>query len=232
MTEATITSDPTDANRCRDCGAESRDLHICSACGRVLPLTEGSDYFSFFGLPKKLRLDEAALEKTFYALSRKLHPDYFMTAGDEQRQASIERSSMLNDAYRTLKDAVSRAQYLLALEGLKEAEKKAPPDLLEEVFELNLQVEELKMAKKMADAEEVAQARAALNQTLVGLQQRLDVLDQRLLAQFDEWDAAVSKAVGNEARQAILHRLSELLAHRSYLRNLVRDIAAEAASDR
>src|SRR2546423_10630808 len=165
---------------CPHCGAPSEELHFCSACGRILPLAAGSDYFSFFGLPRKLRLDELALEKTFYALSRQLHPDYFMHASDTERQSSVERASHLNDAYRTLRDRTARAQYLLALAGYKEAEKKAPPDLLEEVFELNMQIEELKAAKKMGDADEVEQARAALDEALDELKDKLNEIDARL----------------------------------------------------
>ncbi|HXG65513.1 MAG TPA: Fe-S protein assembly co-chaperone HscB [Blastocatellia bacterium] len=212
---------------CPYCGAESADEHYCSACGRILPVAVGSDYFSFLGLPRKLRLDEAELEKTFYALSRKLHPDYFMTASDAERQASIQRSSMLNDAYRTLRNPVSRATYLLTLEGYKEAEKKAPPDLLEEVFELNMQIEELKAAKKMGDEDEVNEARAALEEALAHLNGRLAELDNRLFALFEKWDAALDGGAGEGDKKTALNQMSELLSHRSYIRNLVRDIREE-----
>ena len=133
---------------CPHCGARSPAAHFCQGCEKIQPLAPGTDYFSFFGLPRRLGIDESELEKTFYSLSRQFHPDYFMGASPEERQASVERSSMLNDAYRTLRDPVKRAGYLLQLQGYKEAEKKAPPDLLEEVFELNMQVEQLKAAKK------------------------------------------------------------------------------------
>src|SRR6185295_2779951 len=175
MNEAT--SNQTTAPRCPHCGARSEDVHFCSACGKILPVAAGSDYFSFFGLPRKLRLDESALETSFYGLSRQLHPDYFMNATEAERQASVERASRLNDAYRTLRDRTARAQYLLGLAGYKEAEKKAPPDLLEEVFELNMQIEEMKAAKKMGDADEVEQARSALEDALAGLQNRLTGID-------------------------------------------------------
>ena len=212
---------------CLYCGAESADEHFCSECGRILPLAAGGDYFSFLGLPRKLRLDEAELEKAFYALSRKLHPDYLMTASDAERRASIQRSSMLNDAYRTLRNPVSRAAYLLALEGYKEAEKKAPPDLLEEVFELNMQIEELKSAKKMGDEDEVNEARAALAEALAHLNGRLAELDNRLFALFEKWDAALDGGAGGGDRETVLNQMSELLSHRSYIRNLVRDIREE-----
>jgi len=53
-----------------------RAVHFCSACGKVQPPVP-VDYFTFFGFPRKLNLDTAELEKEFYALSRRLHPDVF-----------------------------------------------------------------------------------------------------------------------------------------------------------
>ena len=224
MTEAT--ANPTIKRACPHCGARSTDAHFCSECGKIQPLA-GEDYFAFFGLPRKLQLDEAALEKTFYALSRQLHPDYFMTASSAERQASVARASLLNDAYRTLRDRTLRAQYLLSLAGYKEAEKKAPPDLLEEVFELNMQVEELKAAKKMGDEEELTEARAALEEALAGLKAKLNEIDARLYQRFADWDAAVDREAGDRERKAVLDQMSELLSQRSYIRNLVRDIQEE-----
>jgi molecular chaperone HscB len=217
----------TSGSVCAHCGAVTEDAHFCPECGKIQPVPPGANYFAFFGLPRKLLIDEAALEKNFYSLSRQLHPDYFMASTGAERRASIDRSSMLNDAYRTLRDRVSRAQYLLQLEGYKEAEKKAPPDLLEEVFELNMQVEELKAAKKMGDEDEVGEARAALEEALQGLKEKLGEIDERLYALFGVWDAAVDGGSGDDGRRAALDRISEVLSHRSYIRNLVRDMREE-----
>src|SRR5271167_4543776 len=126
------------------------------------------DYFSFFNLPRKLTLDVVALEKQFYVLSRKLHPDRFAGKTVAEQEAALKQSSLLNDAYRTLKDPIARTEYLLKLEGaeLEEQSKAAteaartsgtakkqivPTDLLEEAFELNMQLEEMRMAKKMGE---------------------------------------------------------------------------------
>lgn len=209
---------------CADCGARTAEAHFCPECDRIQPLAQQRDYFAFLGIPKKLRIDEAALEKTFYALSRKFHPDYFMNATEEERQASLDRASLLNDAYRTLRDPIRRVKYLLEQEGYKEAEKKAPPDLLEEVFELNMQVEELKAAKKMADEDEIAEARAALEEALTGLSDKMKEIDAQLFAEFDRWDAAVDGGKIEEEKKPVLDQMSELMSHRAYIRNLVRDI--------
>lgn len=212
-------------SECLYCGAMTDGGHFCPECKRIQPVQQGTDYFAFLGLPKKLNIDGAALEKTFYGLSRQFHPDYFMNASEEERQASMERSSLLNDAYRTLREPVRRAKYLLELEGYKEAEKKSPPaDLLEEVFELNMQVEELKAAKKMGDTDEIAEAREALEETLASLNGKMKELDGQMFALFDKWDAAVDKETIEQEKKAILEQMSEMMSHRAYLRNLIRDI--------
>ena len=142
-------------------------LISATSCGKVQPPAP-VDYFSFFGLPPKLNLDVTALENDFYALSRKLHPDVNAQAGSQEQEWSLEQSSLLNDAYRTLSDPIKRTEYLLRLEGVEleeqskaateqaratgEAKKQiVPPDLLEEVFELNMQLEELRVNKKMGE---------------------------------------------------------------------------------
>ena len=128
------------------------------------------NYFEFFNLPRKLTLDVVALEKQFYAMSRKLHPDRFAAKPLAEQEAALAQSSLLNDAYRTLKDPILRTQYLLKLEGveLEEQSKAAteaarasgtekkqvvPPELLEEVFELNMQLQEMRAAKQMGEEE-------------------------------------------------------------------------------
>src|SRR5262249_8075636 len=151
------------------------------------------------------------LEKTFYELSRKFHPDYFTTAAASEQQSSMERSSMLNDAYRTFRDRVTRAQYLLELEGYREAEKKAPPDLLEKVFELNMQIEELKAAKKMGDQEEIESARSSLDEALAGLSNKLEQIDAQLVGLFVEWDSVFDSPIESQ-KKPILDRMSELLS--------------------
>ena len=77
------------------------------------------DYFTLFSLPQHLHIDLAALEKTFYAQSRKLHPDRFASRPPEEQQAALAASSRLNDAYRTLRDPILRTEYLLSLQGIQ-----------------------------------------------------------------------------------------------------------------
>ena len=109
-------SRPTKAN-CWSCGA-MRAAHFCQECGKVQPPAP-VDYFTFFGLPFKLNLEPAKLEREFYALSRHLHPDINAVNSDREQQWSLEKSSQLNDAYRTLKDPITRTEYLLRLQGVQ-----------------------------------------------------------------------------------------------------------------
>jgi len=196
------------------------------------------DYFSFFNLPRKLALDVVALEKQFYVLSRKLHPDRFASKPVAEQEAALVQSSLLNDAYRTLKDPIARTQYLLTLEGveLEEQSKAAtdaarasgeqkkqivPPELLEEVFELNMQLQEMRAANKMGEDEpelrrDLMTAKDTFDAKMVETQAELEGL-------WSVWDAGVDagdEAAKTRAKDAMV----VLLNKRSYLRNLVRDV--------
>ncbi len=112
------TSTPT-LQDCKSCGGGAPvDVHFCPQCTKILSLGRHGDYFSFLGLPRKLNIDPSELERRFRTLSRQFHPDFFYNAAPAERRASLERSSYLNDAYRALKQPVTRVEYLLQLEGL------------------------------------------------------------------------------------------------------------------
>ena len=186
----------------------------------------------------KLDLDTSALEKEFYALSRLLHPDVFARAEPRERAWSLEQSSMLNDAYRTLKDPIKRTEYLLRLEGVeleeqsKQATEKAretgelkkqavPPDLLEEVFELNMHLEELRMQKEAGEddpamLEEIGKAK-------LSLEEKYDALFNELKHEWKKWDQAVDSGTEEDRRQ-IRDKMLDVLNRRNYIRNLVRDV--------
>src|ERR1700710_1365032 len=184
------------------------------------------NYFEFFSLPRKLKLDVSALEKNFYILSRKLHPDRFASKPLAEQEAALAQSSLLNDAYRTLKEPISRTQYLLKLEGveLEEQSKAAteaarvsgtekkqvvPPELLEEVFELNMQLQEMRVARQMGEEEpelrrDLMTAKDAFDAKMVETQAELESL-------WSVWDAG-DEAAKARAKDAMV----ELLNKRSY----------------
>ena len=198
------------------------------------------NYFTQFGLPRHLNIDTAALEKSFYAQSRKLHPDRFASRPLAEQEAALAASSRLNDAYRTLRDPIGRTEYLLALEGIQleeqsraatdaaraagtEKKQVAPPDLLEEAFELNMQLEEMRMAKQMGDDD--PQTRADLEAARRKFTAMLNDAQQQLEALWSQWDAA-EDANDSAARDTAKQSMVALLNRRSYIRNLVRDVNA------
>jgi molecular chaperone HscB len=195
-------------------------------------------YFEVFSLPAKLTIDTAALEKQFYAMSRKLHPDRFASRPAAEQEEALRQSSLLNDAYRALKDPILRTQYLLKLEGveLEEQSKAAtdkaretgvekkqvvPPELLEEVFELNMQLQEMRAAKQMGEDEpelrrDLMTAKDAFDTRMIATQAELEGLWAR-------WDLAV-EANDEAGKASARDAMVALLNKRSYLRNLVRDV--------
>lgn len=189
------------------------------------------DYFAVFGLPRKLTLDSAALERDFYRLSRKYHPDVYATKSAEEQQWSLDQTSLLNDAYRTLKNPVTRTEHLLALEGVVfEAGKsedgtpkdsRVPPDLLEEVFELNIQLEEMRSNRKMGEDDPAL--RADLQQARANFESQLAELDSNLKEQWAKWDVALDAASADE-KTKIRDEMVALLDRRRYIRNLVRGV--------
>jgi molecular chaperone HscB len=192
------------------------------------PNAQTSDYFAFFGLPRKLWIEMNALEQRFLQLSWKLHPDNFVNATETERELSLKRSSELNDAYRVLRDPVARVEYLLGLENMrKEGEHKqqAPPELLEEVFELNESLDELREAKSAGSDLAALKSRLESAEKIFG--GKLSEVDAQLQATARDWDAAVDSSTDEAARKKIMSRLNELLNRRSYIRNLVVNVAKE-----
>lgn len=213
---------------CHSCGAGAplRE-HFCPQCTNILQLSRHGDYFSFFGLPRQLRLDPQDLEKRFRELSRQFHPDFFYNGPAPSKLASLERSSYLNDAYRVLKNPAARAEYLLGLEGLSPLKAEAtaaskiavPASLLEEVFAFNEELDEIREAREsgaphapLIDRLEKAKAPIVSKQTQH--EQQLDALAA-------QWDADHSRAT--------LETLRECLLERHYLTNLLATVDREAA---
>lgn len=213
---------------CWSCKASSGGGHFCAACGKIQPLSRDADYFAFFALPQKLQIDEAGLEQRFHQLSWKLHPDNFVKASDSERNLALERSSELNDAFRTLRDPISRVEYLLLRAGVRKegtTKQQAPPELLEEVFALNESLDELRDARSAGG--DLTRLRAQLAEAQGNFQEKLTEVDAQLNAVFGEWDRLLSPPEGQAPGQSIMVRLNELLNRRSYIRNLVRNVGEE-----
>ncbi|HET9100984.1 MAG TPA: Fe-S protein assembly co-chaperone HscB [Acidobacteriaceae bacterium] len=234
----TVVVEPSKTYVCWSCGSDNNaDAQFCASCGRLQPYTP-ADYFAFFGLPRRFQLDTAALEKQFYRLSRKFHPDLYARASADEQRWSLEKSSGLNDAWRTLRDPLARTEYMLGLAGIRleeqsrDASDKAsesgtakqqvvPPDLLEEVFELNMQLEEMRMAKASGAAD--PETRGNLEAAKQNFDGQLKASEQDLHRLWSEWDAAAGTN-GVETQQVAQQKMVDLLNRRSYIRNLLRDV--------
>jgi molecular chaperone HscB len=226
MTQAMPTTNPPLV--CWNCHERSQGTHFCASCGKLQGVSGSEDYFALFGLPRKLWIEMSALEQKFLQLSWKLHPDNFVNATETERELSLKRSSELNDAYRVLRDPVARVEYLLGLENMrKEGEHKqqAPPELLEEVFELNESLDELREAKSAGDDLTVLKSR--LESAEINFGEKLAEVDAQLQATAREWDAAIDANADDAARKKLMARMNELLNRRSYIRNLVVNVQKE-----
>ncbi|HKN76626.1 MAG TPA: Fe-S protein assembly co-chaperone HscB [Candidatus Acidoferrum sp.] len=226
MTQATPATNPPLV--CWNCHERAQGTHFCASCGKLQQLPSSADYFALFGMPPKLWIEMNGLEQKFLQLSWKLHPDNFVNATETERELSLKRSSELNDAYRVLRDPVARVEYLLGIENMrKEGEHKqqAPPELLEEVFELNESLDELREAKSSGG--DLAALKLRLESAEKNFGEKLSGVDAQLQVAAREWDAAVDASADEAARKKIMTRLNELLNRRSYIRNLVVNVAKE-----
>lgn len=181
------------------------------------------DYFEVFGLPRKLGIDLDDLQRRFYELSRRVHPDFFQTATPAEQARSLEHSALINRAYRTLRDLVPRVEYLIQLEEGRETREgatgikpKAPTDLLEEVLE----VQEALQEAKAGGLDEATRWR--LREERARLTERRSAEEASLLALAREWDAMVD---GNGDRRKLLDRMKEVLAARAYLNTVINDLS-------
>jgi molecular chaperone HscB len=216
---------------CKDCGGGAPvDAHFCPQCTKILSISRHGDYFSFVGLPRKLNVDLNDLEQRFRGLSRQFHPDYFFNAPPIERRASLERSSFLNDAYRTLKNPVSRLEYLLQLEGMaarspEEASKQVPPDLLEEVFALNEELDEIRDMRASGEPAEALKTR--LERARKPIEEKRAAHEAQLDDLFAKWDALLDRGAPDAERRPVLEALRERVLERNYITNLLAGIERE-----
>ena len=220
---------------CKDCGGGAPvDAHFCPQCTKILSIGRHGDYFSFLGLARKLNVSSNDLEQRFRGLSRQFHPDYFFNATPAERRASLERSSYLNDAYRTLKNPVTRLEYLLQIEGFaarspEEASKQVPPDLLEEVFALNEELDEIREMRTAGTSPE--QLTARLERARGPIDAKRAAHEAQLEELFAKWDALLERGAPDAERRPVLESLRDRMLERNYINNLLAGIEREMATD-
>lgn len=199
----------------------------CAACGAIQPANLAEDHFLVLNVPSTFALDLVIAEDHFRELSRIVHPDRFAKSDPRAKRFSTQRTVQLNEAWRTLRDPVRRAEYLLSRAGFEVgAEAGAsrpgvsggarekipvPPRLLGEILELR---------------EELADARGAGNHARVqelgrDVGERLNLALGRVAADFVR---AESQAVSNAS--AILESIAHDLIEIRYLRRFLEEVAA------
>ncbi len=186
------------------------------------------DYFAVFGLPRKLQVDLDALQGRFYELSRQHHPDFHQMASPVEQAAALERSALINRAYRALRDPLARVEYLIALEEGRETREGAavkpqvPMDLLEEMLEVQESLE----AAKSGGLDEASRSRLAeARQSLV---MRQAAGEAAIVARFGEWDRMTD--AGGDTKP-LLPWLKQALATRAYLRTVIDDLSDALGED-
>ena len=174
------------------------------------------NYFEVFDLPQLLGIDTKALEKKFHELSRRYHPDYFTTASEEEKSKALRMTALLNDAYRTLRNSERRAEYLLRINGFKADGSKVPKSLLMEVFEINEQLEDIKMAGGNP---------VELEALRTQVRAKRDGFEKSLAKCRDDWDALVLAGADEATRKKQLEKLADVLSESSYIANLEEELA-------
>ena len=198
---------------CWQCGASEAAL-FCESCKALQ--APPTDYYALFGIPVRLSVNNDELQKRFYELSRALHPDRFTSRSETERRYSLEASSILNDAWRALRDPVKRAEYVLRQNGFDIGEQRSnnvPPELLEEVFELNMALEEMRGGDESA--------RPQLEAARVNFLRMRDEIDDQLAGEFRAWDETGEREKLGEIRG--------LLNRRKYIQNLVGEVEESLA---
>jgi len=167
-------------------------------------------FYEALDLSPRLALDPEDLKRRFYDKSRQWHPDRFSRAAAREQQKALDMTAAINDAFRTLRDPVQRAEYFLGEHGLGPS-KHAPPELLEEVFEMNMALEELRSGDESA--------RPSLEAARERFQHLMDEIDHGL--------SVMSMRYDEKADESLLHAIRSGLDRRRYVANLIRDVEKE-----
>jgi len=218
---------------CWHCQSEVTGEYFCDRCVKVQPVSKETDYFTCFGVPRRLLLDPQKLEAKFYELSRTFHPDFYQTKSADEQTISLSNAAVLNTAYRTLRNPIQRAEYLLALEtgSVKDIRTSPPADLFEEILELQDTLEEYRASDR--DSDQGHRLRATLQTEQEALERRKHEMEAQLQQLFADWDtlqdAGEATSLARVERDRILKQMRDLLSHRTYVNNIVNDLAATIA---
>ncbi|WHZ27994.1 MAG: Chaperone protein HscB [Nitrospira sp.] len=236
--QSSISSDPRRQlqmarSMCWHCQSEVTGEYFCERCVKVQPVSKETDYFTCLGFPRRLTLDPKKLEAKFYELSRTFHPDFYQTKSQAEQTISLSNAAVLNTAYRTLRDPIQRAEYLLALEtgSVKDIRTSPPADLFEEILELQDTLEEYRASDRGSD--QGHRLRVTLQTEQEALERRKEEMESKLRQLFADWDklqdTGEATSPARAERDRILKQMRDLLSHRTYINNIVNDLTATIA---
>ena len=215
---------------CWHCQSEVAGEYFCERCVKVQPVSKETDYFTCLGFPRRLMIDPHKLEAKFYELSRAFHPDFYQNKSETEQSISLGNAATLNTAYRTLRDPIQRAEYLLDLEAgaVKEIRSSPPADLFEEILELQDTLEEYRASDRASQT--AKQLRDKLHMEQQTLEQRKCDMEAQLKKLFLDWDALQDRgeATGEarSERDRLLKQMREILSNRTYVNHIVDDLVA------
>jgi len=215
---------------CWHCQSEVSGEYFCERCVKVQPVSKEADYFTCLGFPRRLTIDPQKLEAKFYELSRAFHPDFYQNKSETEQAISLSNAATLNTAYRTLRDPIQRAEYLLAIEAgaVKEIRTTPPADLFEEILELQETLEEYRASDRSSQTGQ--QLRSKLQSEQHTLEERKQEMETQLQQLFVEWDALQDRGEATSdartQRDRLLKGMREILSNRTYVRNIVNDLVA------
>lgn len=215
---------------CWHCQSEIAGEYFCERCVKVQPVSKDTDYFSCLGLPRRLSVDPQKLEAKFYELSRAFHPDFYQNKSQTEQAISLGNAATLNTAYRTLRDPIQRAEYLLDLEAgsVKNIRTSPPADLFEEILSLQETLDEYRGSDRASQAGQALKTDLLAERT--ALEQRQRDMEAQLQELFLEWDRLQDQGEATDhtraERERILKRMRDLLSNRTYIKNIVQDLVA------
>ena len=217
---------------CWNCSAQLDSPYQCDRCVKIQPWPNGTDYFAFLGLPRRLCIDLSEIEKRFLKLSRVFHPDFFQDSLPEERDISLVNAARLNQAYDTLKDATSRAGYILELEsGAKRKPKKTvPPEIADEIIELQEILADYVSLQENDPAK--ARTKSDLEKRHAAMQRQYEETLEHLDTLFAEYDRVMDEATSpfepevRKKKEDILDRIDQTLAARLYIKRIMDNTAA------
>ena len=215
---------------CWHCQSEVSGEYFCDRCVKVQPVSKETDYFTCFGFPRRLTIELPKLEAKFYELSRAFHPDFYQNKSETEQSISLGNAATLNSAYRTLRDPIQRAEYLLDLEAgaVKEIRNSPPADLFEEILELQDTLDEYRATDRTSETGHHLLTKLQAEQQM--LEQRKQDMEIQLQQLFTDWDAlqdqGESTSQTRAERNRLLKQMREILSNRTYVKSIVNDLVA------